>query len=276
LNALDVSSNNHKGQLFNWQEVRDAGYEYVYVKATQAANYLNPYLLMDVRDARNAGLNVGVYHFLMPSPGAMQQAAYFMQNGIKQTLLECNLLPVVDVEASGVTAADRDIFCETVGRCAQYMDRSFYSEMGQGKSAWSWIALGGGAVPTGDVRMVQTGTAVVPGIPGVQCDIDNVTGDIRESMVPVMPKLNAPIVAVMTTPDDGGYWEVGADGGVFCFGNAQMFGSLAGTALSRPIVGACATQSGKGYTLVGADGGIFTFGDAANHGSIPGLGIAPA
>ena len=34
-----------------------------------------------------------------------------------------------------------------------------------------------------------------------------------------------------------GYWEVAADGGVFAFGSAQFYGSLAGQALNAPIVG---------------------------------------
>ncbi|MGH9090626.1 MAG: hypothetical protein ACRDZR_04465 [Acidimicrobiales bacterium] len=33
------------------------------------------------------------------------------------------------------------------------------------------------------------------------------------------------------------YWEVGADGGVFAFGDAGFFGSMAGQGLNQPIVG---------------------------------------
>jgi hypothetical protein len=39
------------------------------------------------------------------------------------------------------------------------------------------------------------------------------------------------------TADDLGYRFVGADGGVFSFGTAQFFGSMAGQHLNQPVVG---------------------------------------
>jgi hypothetical protein len=68
-----------------------------------------------------------------------------------------------------------------------------------------------------------------------------------------------------------GYWEVGADGGVFCFGDAPYFGSTAAIQLNKPIVGIAATPDGNGYWLVSADGGVFAFGDAPFRGSAMGL-----
>jgi hypothetical protein len=59
-----------------------------------------------------------------------------------------------------------------------------------------------------------------------------------------------------------GYWLVAADGGIFSFGDASFYGSMAGTHLNAPVVGMAATPDGHGYWLVAADGGIFTFGDA--------------
>jgi len=69
------------------------------------------------------------------------------------------------------------------------------------------------------------------------------------------------------TPDGGGYWLVGADGGVFAYGDATFFGSMGGQPLNQPIVGMAATPDGGGYWLVAADGGIFSFGNATFHGS---------
>jgi len=79
--------------------------------------------------------------------------------------------------------------------------------------------------------------------------------------------LNAPIVAAAATPDGGGYWLVGSDGGVFTFGDAAYYGSTGNMHLNQPIVGIAPTPSGHGYWLVAADGGVFTFGDAAYYGS---------
>jgi NlpC/P60 family len=70
------------------------------------------------------------------------------------------------------------------------------------------------------------------------------------------------IVGVAPTPDGNGYWLAGADGGVFSYGDARFFGSMAGHALNKPIVGIVASADGNGYWLIGADGGVFAFGDA--------------
>ena len=62
--------------------------------------------------------------------------------------------------------------------------------------------------------------------------------------------------------DAGGYWLVGSDGGVFCFGDAAYHGSVPGSHsihLGAPIVGMAATPDGGGYWLVGSDGGVFGF-----------------
>ena len=37
--------------------------------------------------------------------------------------------------------------------------------------------------------------------------------------------LNQPIVGMAATPDDGGYWLVAGDGGIFSFGDAAFHGS---------------------------------------------------
>lgn len=84
--------------------------------------------------------------------------------------------------------------------------------------------------------------------------------------------------AASGTPNSGqhGYWLAGSDGGVFSFGSAQFYGSVANLRLQAPIVGITPTADRGGYWLVASDGGVFSFGDAAFYGSIPGLGISPA
>jgi hypothetical protein len=83
--------------------------------------------------------------------------------------------------------------------------------------------------------------------------------------------LNAPIVGIAATADDGGYWLVASDGGVFSFGDASFHGSMGGRHLNAPIVGVSATNGDDGgYWLVASDGGVFSFGDASFHGSMGG------
>jgi hypothetical protein len=79
--------------------------------------------------------------------------------------------------------------------------------------------------------------------------------------------LNAPIVGMAATPDGGGYWMVGGDGGVFASGDAGFYGSTGSLHLNKPVVGMAATPDGKGYWFVASDGGIFTYGDAGFYGS---------
>ena len=72
--------------------------------------------------------------------------------------------------------------------------------------------------------------------------------------------------AAGTTTGEG-VWVVGADGGIFTFGDAPFYGSMGGRRLNRPIVGMAPTITGAGYWMVASDGGIFSFGDALFHGS---------
>jgi hypothetical protein len=100
-------------------------------------------------------------------------------------------------------------------------------------------------------------------------------------------------------PDDGGYYLVASDGGIFGFGDARFWlhgrygaeqthrrqavdpapggywlvasdggifafntpfhGSTGNIALNKPIVGMAASGNGSGYWLVASDGGIFSF-----------------
>ncbi len=94
--------------------------------------------------------------------------------------------------------------------------------------------------------------------------------------------LNAPVVGMAPSLDQGGYWLAATDGGIFSFGDATFFGSMGGKHLNAPVVGIAATPveaatppatptpAGKGYWLVASDGGIFSFGDATFFGSMGG------
>jgi hypothetical protein len=80
--------------------------------------------------------------------------------------------------------------------------------------------------------------------------------------------LNFPIVGMASTGDNGGYWLVASDGGIFAFGpSAGFFGSTGAIHLNQPIVGMAGTPDNGGYWLVASDGGIFSYGDAQFYGS---------
>jgi hypothetical protein len=79
--------------------------------------------------------------------------------------------------------------------------------------------------------------------------------------------LNAPIVGIVPTVDDHGYFMVGADGGVFTFGDAKFEGSCPGVGgCSGAAVAVMPDASGNGYWLVTNNGHVYAFGDAVNYG----------
>jgi hypothetical protein len=112
-------------------------------------------------------------------------------------------------------------------------------------------------VASAAMSLLLMGALVVPG-----------NGTPRGS---VSTALSARLVSATRTTsasDSGGYWLVNADGRVFAFGGAELYGSMAGTRLKAPITGIVATADHRGYWLVAADGGVFSFGDASFAGSL--------
>ena len=81
-------------------------------------------------------------------------------------------------------------------------------------------------------------------------------------------KLNAPVVGMVPSSDDGGYFMVASDGGVFAFGDAKFEGSCPGIGgCSGPAVAVVPDATGNGYWLVTATGNVYTFGDASYYGA---------
>jgi hypothetical protein len=84
--------------------------------------------------------------------------------------------------------------------------------------------------------------------------------------------LNAPIVGMVPSIDDNGYFMVASDGGVFAFGDAHFAGSCPGIGgCSGSAVAVMPDASGNGYWLVTSTGSVYTFGDAPYFGA-PGHG----
>ncbi|HEY6429304.1 MAG TPA: hypothetical protein VIX84_18935, partial [Acidimicrobiales bacterium] len=85
--------------------------------------------------------------------------------------------------------------------------------------------------------------------------------------------LAAPIVGMVPSHDDKGYFMVASDGGVFAFGDAHFAGSC-------PTIGGCSgaavavipDHTGNGYWVVTSTGDVYAFGDAPDLGA-PGHGI---
>jgi hypothetical protein len=129
-----------------------------------------------------------------------------------------------------------------------------------GRGGYWLVASDGGVFSFGDAGFFGS-------IPGMGYAPAQTAGNGKE--------LNAPIVGMVPSSDGEGYFMVGADGGVFAFGDAKFEGSC-------PSIGGCSgaavtvmpDASGNGYWLVTATGHVYAFGDAPALGA-PGAQGSP-
>jgi D-alanyl-D-alanine carboxypeptidase len=142
---------------------------------------------------------------------------------------------------------------------------------------WEWVGDGGSlnfSTKRGDAVALlpstnDRGYAVVTGLGAVHGH----GNFVRRGAADGIP-LAWVIVGAGSTPGRGGYWLVGADGGVFTFGNARFYGSTGRLRLVAPVHTIVPTPNGKGYWLAAWDGGVFSFGNARFHGSTGGKALA--
>jgi hypothetical protein len=87
--------------------------------------------------------------------------------------------------------------------------------------------------------------------------------------------LQAPIVGMVPSADDHGYFMVASDGGVFAFGDATFAGSCYSVGgCAGAAVSVMPDATGHGYWLVTSQGAVYGFGDAPFLGA-PGNTGAP-
>ena len=84
----------------------------------------------------------------------------------------------------------------------------------------------------------------------------------------------APIVGIAPTPSGYGYYLLGADGGVFAFGDAHFAGSaIDGTHLATAIA---VPSDGQGYEVARTDGSVVGLGGAPSVAAPADLLVGPA
>ncbi len=151
--------------------------------------------------------------------------------------------------------------------------------IGNGSSSFCLPRDARGVLRSPDFCDVGAYQGITPGYDLVGADggvfVFNSDG-IRGGFYGSLPSLgilpNAPVVGIVPTLSDKGYFLVAKDGGVFSFGTAPFLGSLPGIHVTpnQPIVGIVAANTDKGYYLVGQDGGVYAFGTVPFLGSLPG------
>lgn len=93
--GLDLSS--HNGEV-DFNEVRDAGYSFVILKASEGVSFIDKSFHKNYTAAREAGLKVGAYHFFRFDCDGRLQANHFL-NTVRDMQFDFPL--ALDVEESG-------------------------------------------------------------------------------------------------------------------------------------------------------------------------------
>jgi GH25 family lysozyme M1 (1,4-beta-N-acetylmuramidase) len=195
--GVDVS--HWQGEI-DWRAVADAGQRFVFLKATDDVDYVDPTFAVNRAQARANGLLVGAYHFARPDPSrgdARREARHFV------AIVDPgpgDLLPVLDMETSqgldqegvtrwartwvrvvrGLTGVTPLVYTSPYGWSSRTGDTPLLARDG----APLWVAHWGVHAPTlpangwdghGWVVWQHTSTGHVPGIRG-NVDLDRVSG----------------------------------------------------------------------------------------------------
>jgi len=138
-----------------------------------------------------------------------------------------------------------------------------------GYAASAQSPAGVGEIDHYEITGSDGATAVGPGSWPMFHHDPELTGDAGGTTPPgSIPPCSVPAAAFT------GYRLVGADGGVFAFGDAPFCGSMGGRRLAAPVVGIVSSPVSGGYWEVASDGGIFAFGGAGYFGSMGGRRLA--
>lgn len=98
LEGIDVSGHQ---PVVDFKRVRAAGISFVYVKATEGVSFTDKKAASHGKGARDAGLELGAYHYLRVRRGAQdaaKQAGEFLR---VYRAIGCTLIPAIDVETDG-------------------------------------------------------------------------------------------------------------------------------------------------------------------------------
>jgi len=95
LSGIDVS---HHNGVIDYAKVRESGNRFVFIKATQDNDFVDPMFPTNMARARAAGLAAGAYHFFDYTLDGTAQADHFLDRVEAADGIDNALPPVVDVE----------------------------------------------------------------------------------------------------------------------------------------------------------------------------------
>lgn len=125
IHGIDISR--YQGQI-NWQQVRSAGINFVFIKATEGGDHSDPAFRTYWDQAGAAGIPRGAYHYYYFCRSGAQQAAWFIANVPRGTN---TLPPVIDLEwTSSRTCPRRPSPAEVKAEATAFMNalQQFYGQ----------------------------------------------------------------------------------------------------------------------------------------------------
>lgn len=93
--GIDVSAYQ---PVIDWAKVKEAGYNFAYIKATEGATLRQAHAFTQAEGAKAVGLPIGYYHFANTAKPAEEQAMFF--HSVTSALPEPALIPVLDIETN--------------------------------------------------------------------------------------------------------------------------------------------------------------------------------
>lgn len=95
IQGVDVS---HYQGTIDWQKFREQRVEFAFIKATEGSSHTDEHFADNWKQAQEAGITTGAYHFFSFDSPASTQAEHYIQT---VGSLSGNMVPVVDVEYYG-------------------------------------------------------------------------------------------------------------------------------------------------------------------------------
>lgn len=203
--GIDVSTWQHpEGQPIDFEQVVQAGYRFVIIKATQGAGYLNPWLDRDYDDAFGAGLLIGAYHYFEPGEDVDAQAKNFVGSLIGKRLdmgAWLDFEPGVIVPYVTPPQAVQFLAACADGRpgCGLYCTASVWDELKAANVTTPrlWVPSWGGRMAPDGTNITQDQATDVPGVPA-DVNVDLVFS-VRGLNIPTAPATKAEVRSMTPT-----------------------------------------------------------------------------
>ncbi len=111
--GIDIS--HHQGNI-NWGKLKDENISFIFIKATEGADFKDPEFKNNWDNAKKYGYAVGGYHFYRLCKTGLEQADNFIQTVPKE---HGSLPPAIDLEFGGncKTNKSRDLVIKEIGEC---------------------------------------------------------------------------------------------------------------------------------------------------------------